>query len=149
MTKVLSVFLFFFILCLPSSTSAQEVSFLLNLPSLSPSPPSLGLGTPSLSVPLLAGSPAPFDGLLINEAAATQCIDDAAAVGHLTVELAARARELEISTRLREEFERAQAERITALSQHSWWDENGNVFMLGVGLVLGVAASALVAGLVN
>jgi hypothetical protein len=100
-----------------------------------------------LSVPLLQGSPAPFTGLLISEADATQCIEDAAAVERLTVELAVRTRELELSNSLRDQFIAEQRARIDELSQRSWWDENGNIFMLGLGLVLGVAASALVVGL--
>lgn len=102
-----------------------------------------------LSVPLLEGSSAPFDGLLIDENSALQCVEDAAAVDRLTVELSARTRELELTSSLRDRFIDEQRARIEELSRRSWWDENGNIFMLGLGLLLGVAASALIAGLLN
>lgn len=102
---------------------------------------------PRLSVPLLEGRPAPFSGLLITEEHALQCITDSASVDRLTLELAARTRELEVSSSLREQFISDQAKRIQELSSESWWDKNGNVFMLGVGLLLGIVASSLVVGL--
>jgi len=102
---------------------------------------------PRLSVPLLEGRPAPFSGLLITEEHALQCITDSASVDRLTLELAARTRELEVSSSLREQFIEDQAKRIQELSSESWWDRNGNFFMLGVGLLLGIVASSLVVGL--
>jgi len=99
---------------------------------------------PQLSVPLLEGRPAPFTGLLISEAAAGECIEDAAEVDRLRVETRVRLRELEVSAQLYEEFVGEQRSRITALSQYSWWDENGALFSLGVGLVLGVVVSLVV-----
>lgn len=102
-----------------------------------------------LSVPILQGSPAPFSGLLISEADAIQAITDAAAVNRLTLELAARTRELDVSSMLRDAFIEEQRTRIDQLREHSWWDDNGTIFMFGVGLILGVAASALVVGLAN
>jgi len=104
---------------------------------------------PQLSVPLLQGTPAPFSGLLITEGHATQCIEDAAAVSRLRVETSVRTRQLSLSTHLYEAFIEDQRERIRGLIQTSWWDRNGNVFMLGVGLVLGVVGSALLVGLAN
>lgn len=106
-------------------------------------------GSFQLSVPLLQGRSAPFTGLLISESSAAQCIEDAASVDRLTVDLAARTRELELSSSLRDQFISDQRDRIQQLSQRSWWDENGNVFMLALGVVLGVAVTALIAGLVN
>lgn len=100
-----------------------------------------------LSVPLLEGQVAPFTGLLITESHAVQCIEDAAAVDRLTLEVSIRTRELELSSTLRDAFIAEQRTRIEELSRRSWWDENGNIFMLGLGLIVGVAASALVAGL--
>ncbi len=100
-----------------------------------------------LSVPLLEGQPAPFQGLLITESDAFQCIEDAAAVERLTVEVNVRTRELEVSSSLRDQFIAEQRARIEELSRRSWWDENGNIFMLGLGVILGVAISALVVGL--
>lgn len=100
-----------------------------------------------LSVPLLEGMTAPFSGLLVTEDHALQCVEDAAAVERLTVELAVRTRELAVSSSLRDQFIAEQRARIEELSRRSWWDENGNIFMLGLGLILGVAASALVVGL--
>jgi len=102
-----------------------------------------------LSVPLLQGTPAPFSGLLITEDHATQCIEDAAAVSRLRVETSVRTRQLSLSTHLYEAFIEDQRERIRGLLQTSWWDRNGNVFMLGVGIVLGVVGSALLVGLAN
>ena len=100
-----------------------------------------------LSVPLLEGSPAPFTGLLISEEDAIQAISDSAAVSRLTLELAVRTRELDVSASLREAFIEEQRARIDQLREHSWWDDNGNLFMFGLGLILGVAACALVVGL--
>lgn len=102
-----------------------------------------------LSVPLLQGTPAPFTGLLVSEADAIQAITDAAAVNRLTLELAARTRELDVSSMLRDAFIEEQRVRIEQLRAHSWWDDNGTIVMFGVGLILGVAASALVVGLAN
>lgn len=100
-----------------------------------------------LSVPLLEGSPAPFTGLLISEEDAIQAISDSAAVSRLTLELAVRTRELDVSASLREAFIAEQRNRIDQLRERSWWDDNGNLFMFGLGLILGVAACALVVGL--
>ena len=102
----------------------------------------------SLSVPLLEGRPAPFSGLLITVAHASQCIEDAVAVTRLTVELAVRTTEMSTSSALRDVFIDEQRTRIAELSATSWWDDNGNIFMLSLGLILGVTASALIAGLV-
>lgn len=129
-TLVIVILLFSFV----STLVAQD------LPS---SPPT------QLSVPLLEGSPAPFSGLLVTEENALQCITDAASVERLTVELAARNRELEVSTSLREEFITEQRQRIVELSSRSWWDEHGTVFMFSVGIVLGVFVTALIAGLAD
>jgi len=131
MNKYVSVLLLLVWLCpLPAAGQQEESSF-------------------QLSVPLLEGSSAPFDGLLIDENSALQCVEDAAAVDRLTVELSARTRELELTSSLRDRFIDEQRARIEELSRRSWWDENGNIFMLGLGLLLGVAASALIAGLLN
>jgi len=140
MTKLLSVLLSLLLVLAPASAAAQDTSRADSAESSSEF---------RLSVPLLEGSLAPFDGLLIDENSATQCIEDAAAVDRLTVELAARTRELELSSSLRDQFEADQRTRIEELGRRSWWDENGNIFMLGLGLILGVAASALVVGLAN
>ncbi len=138
MKTLLSSFLaFLFVLSPVSRILAQDAE----------TTPSVADGDLRLSVPLLEGDPAPFDGLLISEADAIQAIEDSAAVSRLTVELAARTRELELSSSLRDQFIEEQRTRIEELSQTSWWDQNGNVFMLGLGLILGVAASALVVGL--
>lgn len=130
------------ILCVsivPATALAQDTA-----PTLSAADPEM-----HLSVPLLEGMVAPFTGLLISEADATQCILDAASVSRLTIELAVRTHELDVSTTLREAFIAEQRARIDQLRERSWWDENGNIFMLGLGLILGVAASALVVGLAN
>jgi len=140
MTKLLSVLLSLLLILAPASAAAQDTAH----EGSAESSPEF-----RLSVPLLEGSLAPFDGLLIDENSATQCIEDAAAVDRLTVELAARTRELELSSSLRDQFEADQRTRIEELGRRSWWDENGNIFMLGLGLILGVAASALVVGLAN
>lgn len=115
----------------------------------SPATTSDSSGSFQLSVPLLQGRTAPFTGLLISESSATQCIEDSASVARLTVDLAARTRELDLSSSLRDQFISDQRDRIQQLTQHSWWDDNGNVFMLGLGVVLGIAAAALIAGLVH
>jgi len=125
------LFLFAVVLC-PSRAAAQDSS-----PSV------------QLSVPLLEGSPAPFSGLLITEDHATQCIEDAAAVSRLMVETNVRTRQLSLSTHLYEAFIADQRERIRGLLQTSWWDRNGTVFMLGVGIIIGVVGSALLVGLAN
>lgn len=139
MTKFLTFFLTFLLVLAPAAAAAQPKDDVTNTDP----------GAFRLSVPLLQGTRSPFDGLLIDEESALQCIEDAAAVDRLTIELAARNRELELSAALRDQFIGEQRTRIEELSRRSWWDENGNIFMLGVGLVLGVAASALVVGLAN
>lgn len=140
MTKFLTFFLTFLMVLAPAAAAAQLKDDVTH---------NTDSGAFRLSVPLLQGARSPFDGLLIDEESALQCIEDAAAVDRLTIELAARNRELELSAALRDQFIGEQRTRIEELSRRSWWDENGNIFMLGVGLVLGVAASALVVGLAN
>jgi len=100
-----------------------------------------------LSVPLLEGRPAPFSGLLITEEHAIQCVEDSASVERLTVELAARTQELTLSSSLRDTFIEDQRDRIRELSKVSWWDKHGNVFMLGVGFLLGIISVSLAVGL--
>ena len=129
---VAALFLLCAVLC-PSKVAAQDNT---------PDPPSV-----QLSVPLLEGSPAPFSGLLITEDHASQCIEDAAAVSRLRVETNVRTRQLSLSTHLYEAFIEDQRERIRGLLQTSWWDRNGTVFILGVGIILGVVGSALLVGL--
>ena len=140
MTKTLSVLLSFLIVFGSVNVAAQDTA-------PEPEVAAEDSGSFRLSVPLLEGMTAPFDGLLIGEDDVFQCVEDAAAVGRLTIELAARTRELELSSSLRDQFIAEQRTRIEELSRRSWWDENGNIFMLGLGLILGVAASALVVGL--
>jgi 7-cyano-7-deazaguanine synthase in queuosine biosynthesis len=100
-------------------------------------------------VTLLEGRPAPFSGLLIDADAAEQCIEDAAAVDRLTVELAVAQRVLQQSTTLYEQHINEQESRILQLSTTSWWEQNGNIIMLTLGLILGVVGAAVVVGLAN
>jgi hypothetical protein len=152
MTKLLSLLLSFsMILGSARLAVAQTTDTHTSTTSTTTTPPvsSDSGGSFQLSVPLLQGRPAPFTGLLITESSATQCIEDSASVDRLTVDLAARTRELDLSSSLRDQFISDQRDRIQQLSQHSWWDDNGNVFMLGLGVILGIAAAALIAGLVH
>jgi len=86
---------------------------------------------------------------LITESDSIQCITDAAAVDRLSVETRVGTRQLSLSTHLYEAYIEEQSKRIQNLLRTSWWDRNGNVFMLSVGIVLGVVGSALLVGLAH
>lgn len=103
----------------------------------------------NFGVVLIEGLPAPFSGLLIDAAAATQCIEDAASVARLTVELAVSQRVQQQSSDLYVRHIQGLESRVLQLSSTSWWDQNGNVLMLTLGLILGVVGSAVVVGLAN
>jgi hypothetical protein len=104
---------------------------------------------PNFGVRLLEGELAPFSGLLIDADAAGQCIEDAAAVETFRVELAVAQRVLQQSSTLYEQHINEQESRILQLSTTSWWEQNGNIIMLTLGLILGVVGAAVVVGLAN
>lgn len=100
-----------------------------------------------LVVPLLEGSPAPFSGILMPEADFRLAIEQDAAAERWEREARVFELQLETERSLYEAFITEQRNRINALSERSWWDENGTLFMFGVGLVLGVVVSAVIVGL--
>ena len=100
-----------------------------------------------LVVPLLEGTPAPFSGILMPEAEFRLAIEQDAAAERWQIEARVFEHQLETERLLFEAFIEDQSSRITSLLEQSWWDENGNWFMLGLGLVLGVGVSALIVGL--
>lgn len=102
-----------------------------------------------LVVPLLEGSPAPFSGILMPEADFHLAIEQDAAAERWQSEARVFERQLETERRLYEAFIGEQGDRINELSQQSWWDENGAIFMFGVGVVLGVVVSAIIVGLAS
>tara|TARA_R100001132_G_C3271933_1_gene94020 strand:+ start:2367 stop:2627 length:261 start_codon:yes stop_codon:yes gene_type:complete len=74
-------------------------------------------------------------------------LENDAAVPRLTQENSLLRSQLQLEARLYEEFIEEQRSRIDSLSTESWWDKNGTWFMFGLGLVLGVAGSAVIVGL--
>lgn len=143
--KVISISLVFTVLLSATSVAGQ-------VPQTSASPSSTGTHAPSvsggesmqLSVPLLRGSAAPFDGLLITEQAAASCIEAQASARRWQLTSEADTQLREQSAHLYEQFITEQNSRIQQLSQHSWWDDNGNAFMLGLGFLLGIALTAVI-----
>lgn len=102
-----------------------------------------------LVVPLLEGSPAPFSGILMPEADFRLAIEQDAAAERWQSDARVFERQLEMERRLYEAFIEEQSNRINALSGQSWWDENGALFMFGIGTVLGVVVSAIIVGLAS
>ncbi len=102
---------------------------------------------PRLTSPLAEGSPAPFSGILMTEEDFILSLENDAAVPRLTQENSLLRSQLQLEARLYEEFIEEQRSRIDSLSTESWWDKNGTWFMFGLGLVLGVAGSAVIVGL--
>lgn len=117
--------------------------------------PGMALGQDSvegplqLVVPLLEGSPAPFSGVLMPEADFRLAIEQDAAADRWEREATAFQTQLRVQESLYEAFIGEQRDRIIELSEQSWWDENGALFMFGVGTALGVVISALIVGLVT
>lgn len=143
MNRIISIFLVFAVL-LPA-TSAQGQTTQTTSSSTSTHAPSVSGGeSMQLSVPLLRGSAAPFDGLLITEQAAASCIEAQAAARRWQLTSEADTQLREQSAHLYEQFIIEQNSRIQQLSQHSWWDDNGNAFMLGLGFLLGIALTAVI-----
>lgn len=126
-------------------------SVLANAQDSEEAPPSSGEAESSfrLVVPLLEGNPAPFSGILMPEEDFRLAIELDAAADRWRNEARAFERQLETERRLYEEFIGEQRARINELSEYDWWDENGNWFMLGLGLILGVGVSALIVGLAS
>jgi len=109
-------------------------------------PPS---GEFQLAVPLLEGHEAPFSGILLSEDDFRLAIELDAAVERWQTEARVFQRQLEVERGLYESRVSEQQDRIRELSQRDWWDDNGIWVMLGLGIIVGVAASALLVGLAN
>ena len=102
-----------------------------------------------LAVPLLEGHEAPFSGILLSEDDFRLALELDAAADRWQTEARVFQRQLETERSLYESHISAQRDRIRELSQHDWWDDNGNWVMLGLGIVVGIVASALLVGLAN
>lgn len=100
-----------------------------------------------LAVPLLEGSEAPFSGILLSEGDFRLALEFDAAAVRWEREARVFERQLETERNLYESHIGTLNNTIRELSDESWWDENGNWFMLGLGVVLGIVASGVLVGL--
>jgi parvulin-like peptidyl-prolyl isomerase len=91
--------------------------------------------------PVLKGTPAPDNGILISPRHAAEAALDAAEADKLTVEnrVITSTREKELA--LLEDHIKKQEEELAQCRKKSFWDRQGNAVMLGVGVIVGIGMS--------